>query len=179
MTLMPMTGRAVALGLACTVLALPTAAQEQSGSSAAEQLLKLTLSPIVAGSAEPEPAETEMGRRYAGQQSQIDAGAQLYLALNCVGWHFYGGGMGPPLMDDQWIYGSSIEQIVSSLREGRPARMPSFRAFVPDEQLWQIAAYVQSLSDLPGGQGGPRRSGSGGGGASSGSGSGGATSNSQ
>jgi cytochrome c oxidase cbb3-type subunit 3 len=82
-------------------------------------------------------------------------------------------------MDDQWIYGSSIEQIVSTLREGRPAGMPSFRAIVPDEQLWQIAAYVQSLSELSGGGTGSQSSGSGGGGASTGSGAGGAASNGQ
>lgn len=125
--------------------------------------LNVTLSPIIPGGGEPPQAGSDMGRQYAGNQDAIAAGGQLYLALNCVGCHFHGGGgMGPPLMDDQWIYGSSIEQIVSTLREGRPAGMPAYRGFVPDAQLWQVAAYVQSLSDLAGGEAGSQGSGSGG-----------------
>jgi cytochrome c oxidase cbb3-type subunit 3 len=38
-----------------------------------------------------------------------------------------GGGMGPPLMDNEWIYGSSPENIVATIVEGRPNGMPSFR----------------------------------------------------
>jgi cytochrome c oxidase cbb3-type subunit 3 len=54
--------------------------------------------------------------------------------------------MGPPLMDNVWIYGDSIENIAATIREGRPNGMPSFRGFLPDEQIWQLAAYVRSLS---------------------------------
>ena len=63
---------------------------------------------------------------------QIAAGKQLFSAMNCVGCHFNGGGgMGPPLMDNIWIYGNSIENIAATIREGRPNGMPSFRAFCP------------------------------------------------
>ena len=45
--------------------------------------------------------------------------------MNCAGCHFNGGGgMGPPLMDNIWIYGDSIENIGASIREGRPNGMP-------------------------------------------------------
>lgn len=54
--------------------------------------------------------------------------------------------MGPALMDDKWIYGSSIENIAATIREGRPNGMPSFRGKIPDQQVFQIAAYVRSLS---------------------------------
>src|ERR1044071_3848683 len=38
----------------------------------------------------------------------IAEGKRLYTQLNCVGCHANGGGgMGPPLMDDKWIYGSA------------------------------------------------------------------------
>src|SRR4051812_6718377 len=41
----------------------------------------------------------------------LGEGKRLYQAFNCVGCHFHGGGgIGPPLMDDQWIYGSQPEQ---------------------------------------------------------------------
>ena len=56
-----------------------------------------------------------------------------------------GGGSGPALMDDRWIYGGNIENIVQTIREGRPNGMPSFRGKIPDDQIWEIAAYVRSM----------------------------------
>jgi cytochrome c oxidase cbb3-type subunit 3 len=76
-------------------------------------------------------------------------GAQLYQAFNCVGCHAHGGGgMGPPLMDEKWIYGSEPQQIYGSIVYGRPNGMPSFHGKIPDSQVWQIVAYVRSLSGL-------------------------------
>jgi cytochrome c oxidase cbb3-type subunit 3 len=76
-------------------------------------------------------------------------GEQLYLAYNCVGCHAHGGGgMGPALMDDKWIYGSEPQQIYGSIIYGRPNGMPSFHNKIPDSQVWQIVAYVRSMSGL-------------------------------
>jgi cytochrome c oxidase cbb3-type subunit 3 len=49
-------------------------------------------------------------------------------------------------MDDKWIYGGKIENIVQSIREGRPNGMPSWRGKITDEQIWELAAYVLSMS---------------------------------
>ena len=77
----------------------------------------------------------------------IGEGKRLYQSYNCSGCHAMGGGgIGPPLMDDKWIYGSSAEQIYSTIVQGRPNGMPAFGGRIPDEQVWQIVAYVQSLS---------------------------------
>ena len=74
-------------------------------------------------------------------------GKRLYEWFNCVGCHAHGGGgMGPPLIDDEWIYGSEPDQIFATIVEGRPNGMPSFRDKIPDYQVWQLAAYVRSLS---------------------------------
>ena len=54
--------------------------------------------------------------------------------------------MGPPLMDDQWIYGSAPANIVATILEGRPNGMPAFRGKIPDHQAMQLAAYVRSIS---------------------------------
>ena len=54
--------------------------------------------------------------------------------------------MGPALMDSKWIYGSKPEQIFATIVEGRPNGMPSFRGKLPDYQVWQLVAYVRSLS---------------------------------
>ncbi len=79
----------------------------------------------------------------------LSEGKRLYNSFNCVGCHAHGGGgMGPPLMDDQWLYGSAPEQVFASIVEGRPNGMPAFRDHIPDYQVWQLAAYVRSLSGL-------------------------------
>ena len=49
-------------------------------------------------------------------------------------------------MDGRWIYGGEIENIVATIREGRPNGMPSFRGKIPDQQIWELAAFVRSLS---------------------------------
>jgi cytochrome c oxidase cbb3-type subunit 3 len=67
--------------------------------------------------------------------------------MNCAGCHFHGGGgMGVALMDDKWRYGGRIDQIVASIAEGRPNGMPAWRGKLTEQQMWQIAAYVRSLS---------------------------------
>jgi cytochrome c oxidase cbb3-type subunit 3 len=85
--------------------------------------------------------------RYYDNAEAVNTGKRLYSQYNCSGCHSNGGGgMGPPLMDDQWIYGARLEQIHDTLVEGRPNGMPSWGGKIPDEQLWQIAAYVRSMS---------------------------------
>ena len=54
--------------------------------------------------------------------------------------------MGPPLMDQQWIYGGRLDQIYASIVQGRPNGMPSWARKIPDAQIWEIAAFVKSLS---------------------------------
>lgn len=77
----------------------------------------------------------------------VAEGKRFYQAYNCVGCHAQGGGaIGPALMDSEWIYGSSLEQIHSTIIQGRPNGMPSFAGKIPDYQVWEIAAYVRSMS---------------------------------
>ena len=79
----------------------------------------------------------------------ISEGKRLFESWNCSGCHSHGGGgMGPPLMDSEWIYGSDPENIVATIVEGRPNGMPSFRGRITDQQLWQLAAYVRVMAGL-------------------------------
>ena len=79
----------------------------------------------------------------------ISEGKRLFENWNCSGCHSHGGGgMGPALMDDEWIYGSDPENIVATIVEGRPNGMPSFRGRITNQQLWQLAAYVRSMAGL-------------------------------
>ena len=88
--------------------------------------------------------------QYYDNVDAVTTGARLFKQYNCNGCHSSGGGgMGPNLMDAQWIYGSRLAQIHQTLVEGRPNGMPAWGGKIPDHELWQLAAYVRSLS-LPG-----------------------------
>jgi cytochrome c oxidase cbb3-type subunit 3 len=84
---------------------------------------------------------------YEGNAPAIAAGQRLFAWMNCVGCHSHGGGgMGPALMDENWRYGGRIDQIAASIAEGRPNGMPSWRGKLTNQETWQLAAYVRSLS---------------------------------
>jgi cytochrome c oxidase cbb3-type subunit 3 len=84
---------------------------------------------------------------YNGNAWAISEGKRLFVHFNCSGCHANGGGgIGPALMDDEWIYGFDAANIFASVVEGRPDGMPSFRGKVTEDQLWQIVAYVESMS---------------------------------
>ncbi|HEY2683062.1 MAG TPA: cytochrome c [Steroidobacteraceae bacterium] len=84
---------------------------------------------------------------YYNNAAAVNTGRILFGQFNCAGCHSNGGGgMGPSLMDDEWIYGGRLEQIHASIVEGRPNGMPAWGGKIPDQQIWQIAAYVRSMS---------------------------------
>jgi len=87
---------------------------------------------------------------YQENRWAIGQGNTFYVQYNCAGCHAPGGGggMGPPLNDDEWIYGSSPENIFDTVVEGRPNGMPSFRGRIDNAQLWMLVAYVRSMSGL-------------------------------
>src|SRR5215203_3280700 len=94
------------------------------------------------------PIEYKTGTRgeYEKNAFHVSQGKKLFGWYNCSGCHANGGGgSGPALMDDVWIYGSAIENIAASIREGRPNGMPAFRGKIPEDQIWQISAYVRAL----------------------------------
>jgi len=77
----------------------------------------------------------------------LSQGKTLFRWFNCNGCHSAGGGgMGPALMDDEWLYGSSPDEIYKSIMEGRPNGMPAFRGRIAEDQAWQLVAYVRSMS---------------------------------
>ncbi len=79
----------------------------------------------------------------------LSEGKRLFSWFNCVGCHAHGGGgMGPALMDDKWIYGSEPQNIYATIVEGRPNGMPAWRGKIPEPQVWQLVAYVRSLGGL-------------------------------
>ena len=105
-----------------------------------------TPNPLVAGATD-HAFRAQQAREYGGNAWQLSQGQDLYSAFNCVGCHAHGGGdVGPALMDDKWIYGGEIDQVYLSIAQGRPNGMPAFAGMIPPQQIWQLAAYVRSLS---------------------------------
>lgn len=100
----------------------------------------------------PGPAYAGMPVRnpYADDPRAIDEGERLYGWYNCAGCHgaLGGGGMGPPLRDEDWIYGGDAISIYESIMEGRPEGMPTWQGKIPPDQGWQIVAYIQSLGRM-------------------------------
>jgi cytochrome c oxidase cbb3-type subunit 3 len=104
---------------------------------------------IFPGNSTPPPLDIR-AKLYDNNANAIALGQQLYMQMNCVGCHSHGGGgMGPPLMDDQWRYGGRIDQIATTIAEGRPNGMPAWRGKLTEDQIYDLAAYVRSLSGLP------------------------------
>ena len=124
----------------------PTAAVA-AGDTGVEQ------SPLHPGGQPPlAPGQTQSAANSAQGPFEFNAyavseGQKLYESFNCVGCHFHGGGgIGPPLMDANWVYGGQPQNIHDTILEGRPNGMPSFRGRIPDYQVWEIVAYVRSMS---------------------------------
>lgn len=103
----------------------------------------VALNEVHAGGSTPMQNES----KYEGSAYAVSEGKRLYESYNCVGCHNHGGGgIGPALMDSKWIYGSHPQQIYSDIVQGRPNGMPSFGDKIPDYQVWEIVAYVRSMS---------------------------------
>jgi cytochrome c oxidase cbb3-type subunit 3 len=110
----------------------------------AEPLAAVRTSALAAGSQKAVPA---IENPYTDDPGALAQGRQLFDGFNCAGCHGSagGGGMGPPLADDDWIYGGSDAQIYATIIQGRPNGMPSFGQVLTGEAVWKLAAYVKSL----------------------------------
>lgn len=108
--------------------------------------------PLRVSNLQPGPKQlgaAALNNPYEGNAWAVSQGQQLFAQYNCAGCHFHGGGgIGPPLMDAEWIYGSSPANIYASIAEGRPNGMPSYGGHVPSSQIWQLTTYVRALGGL-------------------------------
>ena len=84
---------------------------------------------------------------YARDAAALQQGRQLFKAFNCAGCHgaHAGGGMGPSLRDENWLYGGAQHNIYSSIAQGRANGMPAWGALLPEPEIWKLAAYIGSL----------------------------------
>jgi cytochrome c oxidase cbb3-type subunit 3 len=79
----------------------------------------------------------------------IAEGKRLFAAFNCVGCHAHGGGaMGPPLMNAALLSSHEPQDLFVTIMGGTRNGMPAFGGRVPAYEIWQLVAYVRSLSGL-------------------------------
>ena len=96
----------------------------------------------------PGEAAAQPGNPYEGDAQAQHAGRQLFVRFNCSGCHGgrAGGGMGPSLRDPDWRYGSKPADIFDSIAQGRGQGMPAWGTRIPEQQIWQLVSYIQSIN---------------------------------
>src|SRR5262245_7037394 len=76
-------------------------------------------------------------------------GRHIYLTYGCVGCHGVsgGGGMGKPILDDQWIFGSDDDTLFKLIRGDVPKQtMPNvIGKALTDDQVRKVIVYVRSI----------------------------------
>ncbi len=66
------------------------------------------------------------------------------------------GGIGPSLVDDEWLHGSSGPEILATIMNGVPSKgMPAWGPQIGATRVQQVAAYVYSKKGSGGGAGAP------------------------
>ncbi len=141
--------RAQAIAICCIAVALSSCQREKRevrpspsrvtalGDAARE-------SPLVPGGS---AQQASVSNPYAANAYAISEGQRLFEWYNCTGCHSHGGGgIGPPLIKKDWIYGGEPANIFDTIVKGRPNGMPSWGGKIPEYQIWEIVAYVRSLS---------------------------------
>ena len=94
----------------------------------------------------PQPLES-VTNPYDGSAYAISEGQRLYEWYNCSGCHSHGGGgIGPPLIKKDWIYGGEPDNLFDTIVKGRPNGMPTWGGRIPEYQIWQLVAYVRSMN---------------------------------
>ncbi len=76
----------------------------------------------------------------------VDAGKQTYMTtcLACHGADLTGG-IGPNLVDGEWLHGSDLASITRTVMDGVPEKgMPAWGPVLGADKVGQVAAYVQS-----------------------------------
>lgn len=95
----------------------------------------------------PTHTPTGMANPLAGNAAARASGRELFVRYNCSGCHggHAGGGMGPSLRDEDWIYGHAEPQIFDSIAQGRANGMPAWGTLLPPNQIWELVTYIEAL----------------------------------
>ena len=117
-------------------------------SGMAAQWIKVPESNITPGGVNVRP---NIENPASNDPSSVERGMRYFVQFNCVGCHAPngGGGMGPALSTQSFKYGREPANIFLTISHGRPLGMPAWGAFLPDEVIWDLVSYIQSISQAP------------------------------
>ncbi|MBV9631087.1 MAG: cytochrome c [Xanthobacteraceae bacterium] len=134
---------------------LPSQAQQSAPAATSDssaglhgKLLQVPVTTLAPGGTNPRPT---IKTPPLDDPAAAQRGMQAFNALNCVGCHMAngGGGMGPALSNNFFIYGGEPENIYLSIAQGRPNGMPVWGSMLPDPVIWDLVAYITSISKAP------------------------------
>jgi mono/diheme cytochrome c family protein len=89
------------------------------------------------------------GNPFAKSVEAVMEGRKVFLQYGCAGCHGMGGGggMGKPLNDDEWKFGSDDQTLFKLIRGEIPQQtMPSaIGKNLTDDEVWKVLLYVRSV----------------------------------
>jgi len=89
------------------------------------------------------------GNPFAKSVDAVIDGRKIYLKYGCAGCHGMGGGggMGKPLIDEEWRFGSDDATLFKLIRGQIPEQtMPKvFGQSMTEEEAWKVLVYVRSI----------------------------------
>ncbi|HEY7663074.1 MAG TPA: cytochrome c [Xanthobacteraceae bacterium] len=103
------------------------------------------------------PGDVELGKiknPVGDDPNAATRGMKYFNSFNCVGCHAAngGGGMGLSLSNSVFKFGSDPASIYLVISHGAPLGMPAWGSVLPDNIIWDMVAYIESISKAPGGQ---------------------------
>jgi len=102
-----------------------------------------------AGPAASAKSTETSGNPFAKSAEAVVEGRKIFLKYGCAGCHGMGGGggMGKPLNDDEWKFGSDDQTLFKLVRGEIPQQtMPNtIGKSLTDDEVWKVLLYVRSV----------------------------------
>jgi cytochrome c oxidase cbb3-type subunit III len=112
------------------------------------RLLEVPVTGIVPGNIDVKP---DIKNPVADDSDAANRGMKYFANFNCSGCHAAnaGGGMGPALSNHSFKFGGDPANIYLTIAQGRPTGMPAWGTILPSSVIWDLVAYIHSISDAP------------------------------
>ena len=143
MRFIPLLGALMLLAAGTAATKSPPSAQAPPGGASGALGNREPVGPVPG----PPRERRTLANPYKDDPAALRDGRHLFVAMNCSGCHgdHAGGGMGPSLRDEDWIYGGDPADIFDSISSGRAHGMPAWGTMLPPQYIWQLVTYIQSL----------------------------------
>ena len=85
---------------------------------------------------------------YTGDAAAIEEGKKLWRNTGCYACHGGGaeGGVGPSLIDDEWVYRPTDKTIYKAISKGRRGTtMKAWSSKLTPDEIWKVIAYIRSI----------------------------------